>query len=71
MFNADVRTVDSTYPNAAAFAVTAGKFVALGSSGEIRDLAGKNTEMIDAGGVTVIPGLIDGHTHLEIGRAHV
>ncbi len=69
MFNADVRTVDSTYPNAAAFAVTAGKFVALGSSGEIRDLAGKNTEMIDAGGVTVIPGLIDGHTHLVGGSA--
>ena len=62
--NADVRTVDSTNPNARAFAVKAGKFVAVGSSNEIRGLARENTEIIDAGGVTVIPGFIDGHTHL-------
>lgn len=64
VINADVRTVDSTRPNAEAFAVTAGKFVAVGSSGKIEDLAGENTEIIDARGVTIIPGLIDGHTHL-------
>lgn len=67
VINADVRTVDSTTPAAEAFAVTAGKFVAVGSSGEISGLAGENTEVIDAGGVTVIPGLIDGHTHIVSG----
>ena len=67
VINADVRTVDSSNPGAAAFAITAGKFVAIGSSGEIQDLARANTAVIDAGGVTVIPGLIDGHTHLLMG----
>jgi len=67
VINADVRTVDSTMPGAEAFAITMGRFVAVASSGEIRDLARENTEVIDAGGVTIIPGLIDGHTHLLMG----
>ena len=67
VINADVRTVDSTMPEAQAFAVAEGKFVAVGSSGDIQQLARENTEVIDAGGVTVIPGLIDGHTHLISG----
>jgi predicted amidohydrolase YtcJ len=64
VLNADVRTVDSTTATAEAFAISEGKFVAVGSSGDIQQLARENTEVIDAGGVTVIPGLIDGHTHL-------
>jgi len=67
VINADVRTVDSTMPNAEAFAITMGKFVAVGSTGEIQDLARENTVVIDAGGVTIVPGLIDGHTHLLMG----
>ena len=65
--NADVHTVDSGNPNAGAFAITGGKFIAVGSTAEIRDLAGNNTEVIDVAGVTVVPGLIDGHTHLLMG----
>ena len=65
--NADVHTVDSSYPSAGAFAISGGKFVAIGSTDEIRELARDNTEIIDVGGVTVIPGLIDGHTHLLMG----
>jgi predicted amidohydrolase YtcJ len=64
VINADVRTVDSTTPHAEAFAIAAGRFVAVGSSSEILELAADDTEIVDAGGVTVIPGLIDGHTHL-------
>ena len=67
VINADVRTVDSTMPNATAFAVSEGKFVAIGETGEIQAMARDNTQIIDAGGVTVIPGLIDGHTHLLSG----
>jgi hypothetical protein len=67
VINANVRTVDSTMPRTQAFAITMGKFVAVGSSVEIQDLARDNTEVIDAGGVTIIPGLIDGHTHLLMG----
>ncbi|VUX55944.1 Amidohydrolase 3 [uncultured Woeseiaceae bacterium] len=67
VINADVRTVDSTMPIAEAFAITMGKFIAVGSTGEIQDLARENTDVIDAGGVTITPGLIDGHTHLLMG----
>jgi len=64
VINADVRTVDSAEPGATAFAISDGKFVAVGETGELQELARDNTEVIDAGGVTVIPGLVDGHTHL-------
>ena len=67
VINADVRTVDSTMPKTQAFAITMGKFVAVGSTGEIQDLARENTDVIDASGVTITPGLIDGHTHLLMG----
>lgn len=67
VINADVRTVDSTTATAEAFAVSDGKFVAVGSSGDIQELVTETTEVIDAGGVTVIPGLVDGHTHLLSG----
>ncbi len=64
VLNADVYTVDTTRPRAEAFAVRNGKFTAVGSTAEIRALAGEDTTVMNAGGVTVIPGLIDGHTHL-------
>ena len=55
-----------------------GKWIAAVGS-DLKHCIGAKTEVIDAGGKTVIPGLIDGHTHLawydcfppEIGRAHV
>jgi len=67
VLNADVRTVDSTRPRAAAFAVSGGRFSAIGTSAEIGAMAGESTTIVDAGGVTVIPGLVDGHTHLLMG----
>jgi predicted amidohydrolase YtcJ len=65
--NADVRTVDLAMGRAEAFAVRDGKFLAVGSTAEITALADDSTAIIDAGGVTVIPGLVDGHTHLISG----
>ncbi len=62
--NADIYTVDPTAPRAEAFAVSGGKFVAIGTATEIRPMAGEDTQIIDAGGVSVLPGFIDGHTHL-------
>jgi predicted amidohydrolase YtcJ len=67
VINADVHTVDASDPKAEAFAIADGKFIAIGSTAEIRQLAGGTTEIIDVAGVTVIPGLIDGHTHLISG----
>src|SRR5262249_35233504 len=40
-----------------------GRFYAVGSSAEIRKLVTKQTKVIDAAGMTVVPGFIDAHTH--------
>lgn len=50
-----------------AFAVTAGKIVAIGESGAIRKLAGKNTQLVDLDGNFVMPGFNDAHLHLSNG----
>jgi predicted amidohydrolase YtcJ len=61
--NAVVHTMDSAAPRAQAFAVSASRFVAIGSSAEMRALAGPRTQVIDAKGATIVPGFIDTHNH--------
>lgn len=58
-----VVTVDPQFRIAQAFAVRAGRITAVGSNAEMLQLAGPETKSIDAGGKTVIPGLIDSHVH--------
>src|SRR6267378_2486566 len=48
---------------AQALAVRDGRIAAIGDSPGIRALAGSSTRVIDLGGRTVIPGLIDSHIH--------
>jgi predicted amidohydrolase YtcJ len=60
--NARVHTVDAAMPKAEAFAVRAGRFVAVGSN-DIKSLAGKKTQLYDAKGMMVTPGFIDAHNH--------
>ena len=48
---------------AQALAVRDGKIAAIGNSSHIRALAGPSSRIIDLGGRTVIPGLIDSHIH--------
>lgn len=63
VLNARVSTVDSRVPNAEAFAVKAGRFVAVGRNDEIKALVGKKTETYDAKQMTIVPGFIDTHNH--------
>jgi len=63
VLNAKVYTVDAAQPRAQAFAVRGGRFVAVGSSADIRALAGPRTQTFDAQGATVTPGFIDCHNH--------
>lgn len=65
-----VRTMDPSRPLVEALAVADGWIVAVGTSAEIRRLAGPDTEVLDAAGRAVIPGLIDAHGHvMGLGRA--
>lgn len=50
-------------PSAQALAVRNGRIAAIGDSSSIRALANASTRVIDLGGRTVIPGLIDSHIH--------
>lgn len=63
VLGAKVYTVDDKRPRAEAFAVKDGRFVAVGSTADVRRLAGPGTKTIDASGATVVPGFIDAHTH--------
>lgn len=63
VFNANVLTVDPRRPKAEAFAVKGERFVAVGSSDDIRSLIGRRTQTFDARRMTVTPGFIDTHNH--------
>ena len=62
VLNANVYTVDDNFLKTSAFAVRDGVFVAVGSSDEIQNRFNAN-QVIDAGGKTIVPGLIDAHCH--------
>ncbi|MEX2284941.1 MAG: amidohydrolase [Gemmatimonadota bacterium] len=61
--NARIYTVDAARPRAEALAVQNGRFSAVGSNAEVRALSGRGTRVLDAGGMTVVPGFIDTHSH--------
>ena len=63
--NARVYTVDPAMPRAEAFAVKNGRFTAVGSTADVRNLATTRTRIIDAAQATVTPGFIDTHCHVS------
>jgi predicted amidohydrolase YtcJ len=63
LFNGKIITNNAAFQIVEAMAVRDEKIVAVGSNAEIEKLAGPQTKRIDLQGRTVIPGLIDTHTH--------
>src|SRR3990172_531425 len=61
--NGRVLTMDPAQPRAEAFAVKHGRVLAVGSSADIRNIVSARTTVIDASGMTVVPGFIDAHCH--------
>ncbi|SVE10689.1 uncharacterized protein METZ01_LOCUS463543, partial [marine metagenome] len=61
--NGSIYTIDDTAPRSQAFAVKNGRFFAVGSNSDINNLIGPGTQVIDATGMTVVPGFIDAHNH--------
>lgn len=60
--NARIYTMDREVPTAGAIAIKDGRIVAVGSKEDMGLISGA-VRRIDAGGRTVIPGLIDAHIH--------
>ncbi|MGV6873761.1 amidohydrolase [Pseudochelatococcus sp. B33] len=63
LVNAKVTTLDRLNPATEAIAIRDGRFLAVGTEGEVR-AAAPEAEIIDVKGRRVIPGLIDSHTHI-------
>jgi predicted amidohydrolase YtcJ len=62
--NARIYTVDEARPTAQALAVKDGRILFAGSERETMALRGPTTKVVDAGGHTIIPGMVDAHAHL-------
>jgi hypothetical protein len=61
--NGKIVTLDARSSVQEALAIRDGKIAALGRSSDVRKLAGPATRIVDLGGRTVIPGMIDSHLH--------
>ena len=62
--NAAVFTADPVQPHAEAIAVKGERIVGVGTEQAVLELRTPETAMIDAGGKTLMPGIIDAHFHL-------
>ncbi len=62
VINAKIYTVDEEFSTAEAVAIKDGKFLAVGTSEALQEKYDA-TEVVDAAGKTILPGLIDAHAH--------
>lgn len=75
LVNGNIVTMDARRSAVKALAVKGGIIQFVGDDEAVRNLAGDGTQVIDLGGRTVTPGLIDAHCHLSacglLGTAYV
>src|SRR5689334_12492448 len=67
IINAVVHTMDASQATAEAVAIFRNRIVAVGSTNDIKKLAGPNTRIIDAKNRLLLPGFNDAHTHFLSG----
>jgi predicted amidohydrolase YtcJ len=63
LHNGKIVTVDRDFAIRQALAVKDGKLTRVGTDTDVLAARGPNTRVVDLGGKTVVPGLIDSHTH--------
>ena len=63
-YNGVILTMNPEQPRAQAIGIRGGKIVAVGTDQELMNLKNESTKMIDLGGLTLMPGFVDAHTHL-------
>ncbi|MGI9329291.1 MAG: amidohydrolase [Gammaproteobacteria bacterium] len=61
--NGRIYTVSESQPWADAVAVKNGRFLVVGSNGEVEGTVGESTQVIDLEGQFVMPGIVDLHVH--------
>jgi hypothetical protein len=60
-----IHTAANRRPRAGAMAVRGGRIVAIGDDRAVAALIGPRTRVLDLHGLTVLPGLVDSHGHVE------
>src|SRR4051812_42502918 len=61
--HARIYTAVDAHPDAEALAIRGDRLVAIGRDADILPLKGTGTQLLDLGGRTIVPGLIDAHGH--------
>lgn len=61
--NGKIATMDAAGAEVQAVAIRDGRFQSIGKTEDIKKLSGPKTRIVDLGGKTVVPGLIDAHAH--------
>lgn len=64
ILNADIRPMTGSGDRFQALAASEERIVAMGTDDEIRALCNEQTQIIDAKGATVLPGIVESHMHL-------
>ena len=63
---ADAPYADGVWsPDAQAIAIKGGVILAVGTTSEMAEFKGSNTEVVDVNGASIMPGFVDTHTHIE------
>lgn len=65
LINGRIHTMDPRQPMVTAVAIQHSRILAVGSSDDIRTLLEPGGDVIDLGGRTVTPGLMDAHVHFQ------
>jgi len=69
IINAHIKTLNPHQPSAQAVAIENNRILKVGTRQDIEPLIGEKTLLMDLGGKTVLPGLIDTHIHVaDYGR---
>lgn len=66
-FGGTIMSVDAEFSKPDAIAIRGDRILAVGSLEFVKQAAGEEAEIIDLNGRTLMPGLIDPHTHILIG----
>jgi len=69
--NGKIITMDAHDTIVEAVAIKNGRFLATGTAYEIKELASSHTEILNLEGKTVLPGIIDSHTHPILQASHL
>src|SRR5947209_6905196 len=63
LHNGKVVTVDKKFSIHQAIAIAGERILLVGSNDDVLKTKGEHTRLLDLGGKTVLPGLIDSHVH--------